>query len=112
MSDDEKFKRIFTQVNNLEEKHHELELQLCAVTGTLKRVEDHINDEENVVKNIYDRINKMDNELKDSFKSRDDKIVDLRIEFAKMNTKLLVYAGVIFFIISMTTQFFIKNGIV
>ena len=113
--------KIFKQdetITDLGEKHHELELKLCKVIGTLTKIDEsqvklnnqiikHIDEEAAAVIAVHNRINLMDSELKESFKTRDEKIVDLQIESAKVNTRQLIYATIAFTIITGVSQIII-----
>lgn len=113
--------KVFKQddvIKGLSDKQHELELKLCEFLGTLNKVDEsqiklnnhitkHIDKEEAAVIAVHERINLMDTELKESFKTRDDKIVELQIESAKVNTRQLIYASIAFTVITIVIQIII-----
>lgn len=113
---------VFKQEDTIEDmtqKQHEFELMLCDLKGTLSRVDDsqielkdqfkeYANEERDSVKGVYKYLRSMDAELKKSFKERDEKITNLRIEFAKVNAKMLVYAGIVFTIASAFIQYLME----
>ena len=106
--------KVFKQedaIATLGEKHHELELEVCKIMGKMTKVDEsqtelkkniskHITKEESAVTGIHERINSMDSELKESFKTRDGEITNLKISQAKM----LAYATAIFVIINIIIQ--------
>lgn len=114
--------RVFKQDDTIEDmtqKQHEFELMLCDLKGTLSRVDDsqielkdqfkeYVNEERDSVTGVYKYLRSMDAELKKSFKERDEKITDLRIEFAKVNTKMLIYAGIVFSLASVVIQYLMR----
>lgn len=108
--------KVFKQdeiIQALTDKNHEFDIELTKILGALKGVNSSYSrlDEQlkETTKEIYHRFDSFDIELKESFKERDKKIIDLRIESAKVNTKLIIYAGAVFTVISVVTQILIKG---
>jgi len=113
--------RVFHQsekIKELNDKHHAADLTLVGITKTLEMInssqiqlKDSIKDESNkneaVTTGVYNRFRSMDSELKGSFKERDDKIVNLQLDSAKLNTRQLVYASVIFTVVTVIAQLLI-----
>ena len=106
--------KVFNQetiIDELREQSHKFDIELTKLIGTLTsvgrsqdelkdQVKEYMGREDRVVKNIYGRLNSMDAELKKSFKSRDEKITNLRIDQAKM----LAYATAAFAVITVVVQ--------
>jgi hypothetical protein len=102
---------VFEQKAKQIKLKHNLDLELCKMTGALEKVESsqedlkeqliiHIDNENDVVQGIYDRLDSMDKELKESFKHRDTEITALKIGQAKM----LAYATAAFIVINILIQ--------
>lgn len=123
MSDSEKIatleKTVFKQdeqIQVLNEKSHEFDIELTKVMGVLKGVTSsyhrldvqlvrYMDEGREATQKIYKRFDSFDDELKESFKERDKEIVDLRIDSAKVNTKQLIYASIIFTGITIGVRF-------
>ena len=123
MSDSEKIatleKTVFKQdelLQSLSEKSHEFDIELTKVMGVLKGVTSsyhrldvqltrYMDEGREATQKIYKRFDSFDNELKASFKERDKEIVDLKIDSAKVNTKQLIYASIMFTIITLGVKY-------
>lgn len=114
---------IFLQEDKIKELSHKVDLELAAALSSLKnvikshshlnaRLEKHLDKDEEITKEIYRRFDSLDEELKDSFEKRDDKIVDLQIDSAKVNTKQLIYASVAFTAINIVILILRNKGII
>jgi hypothetical protein len=109
-------------ITELREQNHKFDLDLCKMSGTLSKVDNsqtelketvnkYMDKDETTINGIFNLIRSMDAELKNSFKIRDEKIVQLQIDSAKVNTKQLIYGGVIFTVITATIQIVMRSMI-
>lgn len=111
--------KIFKQdeiIQSLTEKSHNFDIEQTKILGELKGINSsyhrldvqlikYMDEGRAATQKIYKRFDKFDDELKDSFKERDDDIVDLRIESAKVNTRQLIYASIMFTMITIGVRF-------
>ena len=99
-------------IQDLNERCHQFDIELTKVLSALKNINSSYSrldvQLKETTKEIYKRFDSFDNELKGSLEKRDKKIVDLRIDAAKVNTRLVIYAGLVFFVISTITQIVIR----
>ena len=92
------------ELKKMGDRSHEFDIELTKVTEALKNVSQLDHRLTETTRGIYKRFDTLDGELKDSFEKRDQKIVDLQIDNAKVNTRQLIYASVSFTVITIMVQ--------